>query len=142
MSRKFIRYKSKYKHQLVEKYQVVIPITPGDDIDTEFISLDTAGNLTVKNKYAWDGPSGPVRDTPENMRASLVHDSLYQLMRMEELSAKTQRKSADKLFKKMCIKDGVSSRRASIWYKGLRIFGKPFAQPENKRKIHRAPRGS
>ena len=142
MSRRFIRYKSKYKYQLVEKYEMRIPITPRNDMVTEYINLDTAGNLTVKRSYAWDGPSGPVKDTPKNMRASLVHDALYQLMRMEKLSARKDRKTADQLFKDMCKKDGVSSRRASIYYWGLRKFGKPAASPENKRKVHRAPRGS
>jgi hypothetical protein len=142
MSRKFIRYKSKYKYQLVEKYEVIIPIVQPDDIKTKFINLDPAGNLTVKNSYAWDGPSGPVIDTHENMRASLVHDALYQLMRMEKLSARTHRKTADKLFRDMCKKDGVSNFRASVYYKALRKFGKPSASPENKKEIYRAPRGS
>ena len=140
MSRRFIRYKSKYKYQLVEKYEMRIPITPRNDMITEYINLDTGGNLTVKRSYAWDGPSGPVKDTPKNMRASLVHDALYQLMRMEKLSARKHRKMADQLFKDMCKKDGVSKRRASIYYRGLRRFGKPAASPENKRRVQRAPR--
>lgn len=140
MSRRFIRYKSKYKYQLVEKYEMRIPITPRDDKVTEYINLDTKGNLTVKRSYAWDGPSGPVKDTPKNMRASLVHDALYQLMRMEKLSARTHRKTADQLFRDMCKQDGVSKRRASIYYWGLRKFAKPATSPENKRRVHRAPR--
>ena len=48
MSRRFIRYKSKYKYQIVEKYEMRISITPREDIVTTYINLDTAGNLTVK----------------------------------------------------------------------------------------------
>ena len=138
----FIRYRSKYKHQLESEYKIKISIQPRTEITTDFIDLDTVGNLLVKETYAWDGPSGPVKDTPKNLRASLVHDALYQLMRHEELNARTHRKAADEEFKRICKDDGVSSRRASIWFKALRKFGKPAASPENKKKVHRAPRGA
>jgi hypothetical protein len=137
MTRGYIRYRSEYKHQLASAYQVAIPIEA--DIDTEYIQLDEAGELTVKNGYAWDGPSGPVVDTSENMRASLIHDALYQLMRVGKLSSRSHRKTADELFRDMCKEDGVSSFTANIYYEALRKFGKPSASPENKRKIHRAP---
>ena len=74
------------------------------------------------------------------MRASLVHDALYQLMRNKELNARTHRKTADGLFRDICKDDGVSSFRADVYYRALRKFGKPAASPENKKKIHRAPR--
>ncbi|MHC4954293.1 MAG: DUF1353 domain-containing protein [Planctomycetota bacterium] len=134
-----IRYRSDYKYQLANPYKVDISIMPATTIDTDFIGLNTAGKLTVKKGYAWDGPSGPVIDTPENLRASLVHDALYQLMRNDELKTRTHRKAADLEFKRICIEDGVSRRRASLWYRGLRLGGKPAASPQNKKKIHRAP---
>lgn len=137
----YIKYRAEYKYQLADAYKQKISIKPKHNIDTEFISLDTEGNLLVKNGYAWDGPSGPVIDTEENMRASLVHDALYQLMRHKELSSRTHRKAADQLFKDMCKKDGVSNLQASVYYKALRKFGKPAASPQNKKKICRATRG-
>ncbi len=73
----FIRYRSDYKYQLAEGYQVQTLLRPKAAIKTDFIDLDITGVLLVKAAYAWDGPSGPVKDTPENMRASLVHDALY-----------------------------------------------------------------
>ena len=136
----YIRYRSEYKYQLAESYAIKIPIRPKDDIETDFINLDTDRNLQIKNGYAWDGPSGPVIDTDENMRASLVHDALYQLMRNKELSTRTHRKAADQLFKDICKDDGVSNFRASIYYKALRKFGKPAASPQNKKIVHRAPK--
>jgi hypothetical protein len=135
----YIRYRSDYKYQLAEGYAIKITIKPKSDIKTEFIDLDTEGNLTVKKGYAWDGPSGPVKDTEENMRASLVHDALYQLMRNNELSVRTNRKAADQEFKDICKADGVSSLRASAYYKALRKFGKPAASSRHKKKIIRAP---
>jgi hypothetical protein len=140
MTRGYIRYRSEYKHQLASAYRVAVPIFPAEDIVTDFIELDTWGELTVRNAYAWDGPSGPVIDTPQNMRASLVHDALYQLMRLGELSARSHRKAADKVFRSLCKEDGVSNWTANVYYKVLRRFGKPSASPENKKKIHRAPK--
>ena len=139
---RYIRYRSDYKYQLAESYKTKISILPGSDITSEFIDLDTQGTLVVKQGYAWDGPSGPVKDTKKNMRASLVHDALYQLMRNQHLSTRTHRKAADLEFKRMCKEDGVSNFTASVYYKGLRKFGKPAASPEKKKVIRRAPRGS
>jgi hypothetical protein len=58
--------------------------------------------LTVEKGYAWDGPSGPVIDAKENIRASLDHDALYQLMRNEELNTRTHRKTSNQLFRDVC----------------------------------------
>ncbi|MDX8385364.1 MAG: DUF1353 domain-containing protein [Gallionella sp.] len=135
----YIRYRSDYKYQLANSYKINIPIKPHTDIEIKFIALDTNGNLLIKKDYAWDGPSGPVIDTEENMRASLVHDALYQLMRYNKLISRTHRKTADQLFKDICKADGVSNFWASAYYKALRKFGKPAASPQNKKKIHRAP---
>ena len=136
----YIRYRADYKYQLANDYSISISIKPKSNIDTDFISLDVHGNLLAKKGYAWDGPSGPVIDTDENMRASLVHDALYQLMRNEYLVTRTHRKAADQLCKDICKEDGVSNLRASIYYKALRKFGKPAASPQNKKIIHRAPK--
>ncbi len=136
----YIRYKCDYKYQLAEGYNIRISIQPKTDIKTDFIELDTKGNLLVKKGYAWDGPSGPVIDTEENMRASLVHDALYQLMRQKDLSSRTYRKAADQIFKDICKADGVSAFRASAYYKALRRFGKPAASPQNKKVVFNAPK--
>lgn len=135
----YIRYRADYKYQLANDYDMQISIKPKSTIDTDFIRLDIHGNLLVKKGYAWDGPSGPVIDTDENIRASLVHDALYQLMRNKHLVTRTHRKAADQLFKDICKDDGVSNLRASAYYKALRKYGKPAASPQNKKRIHRAP---
>jgi hypothetical protein len=140
-TRGFIRYRSDYKYQLAEDYRVQVLIRPKAAIKTNYIDLDITGLLLIKQAYAWDGPSGPVKDTPENMRASLVHDALYQLMRNNHLNVRTQRKTADVQFSIICKEDGVSGRTANLWYRGLRRFGKPATSPQNKKKISRAPKG-
>ena len=140
MTTGYIRYRSEYKYQLASDYRIKISIRPSDDIVTDFIELTAGGALRLVSGYAWDGPSGTVVDTKENMRASLVHDALYQLMRNGELNTRTYRKPADKIFREICKEDGVSSFRANVFYKALRRYGKPAASPENKKKIHRAPK--
>jgi len=139
MTEGYILYKSDYKYQLVEDYKINISIKPDFDIKTEFIDLDTDGNLLIRKAYAWDGPSGPVIDTDENLRGALVHDALYQLMRMGLLNLEIYRKPADLEFRNICRADGVSAVRAFIWYRGLRRFGKFAADPKNKKVILRAP---
>ncbi|MCH8807455.1 MAG: DUF1353 domain-containing protein [Planctomycetes bacterium] len=139
MAAKKISYRSGYKYQLATAYPIKINIKPKKDIDTEFIKLKKPGDLTVARGYAWDGPSGPVVDTRQNLRASLVHDALYQLMRHNELSVKTHKDKADKLFKKMCIEDGISKVTAQIYYLGLKLGGKPATDPQNKKKTKKAP---
>ena len=139
MTAKRIAYRSGYKYQLARTYTIGINIRPRKAIVTKFIELSETGKLTVIDSYAWDGPSGPVIDTKENMRASLVHDALYQLMRYKKLTAKAHKVKADKLFKKMCIEDGVPKMTAHIYYLGLRLGGRPATDPKNKKKIHKAP---
>jgi hypothetical protein len=139
-TRGYIRYKSDYKYQLASSYEIQVSIRPKADIETAFIDLDKNGKLSVKQGYAWDGPSGPVKDTAKNMRASLVHDALYQLMRTKKLNTRTHRKAADRAFRDICKEDGASNFRASVYYKALRKFGRPAASPENKKKTARAPK--
>jgi hypothetical protein len=139
MATKRISYRSGYKYQLATAYVIGINIKPRADIDTEFVKLTTSAELTMARGYAWDGPSGPVIDQKENMRASLVHDALYQLMRNRKLSISMHKEKADRLFKKMCIEDGVSRSTAHIYYLGLKLGGRPFADPKNKKKTHQAP---
>ncbi len=142
MSKPFIEFRSGYKYQLASNYLIKINIKPNKEVDDKFIKLDKSGNLTVVAGYAWDGPSGPVVDTKENMRASLVHDALYQLMRHRRLTAKEHKDKADKLFKKICIEDGVLPATAHIYYIGLKMGGKPSTDPKNKKKVHIAPSGN
>lgn len=73
------------------------------------------------------------------MRASLIHDALYQLMRYKILTAKDHKDKADKIFKKICIEDGVSRAIAHTYYLGLKVGGKPATDPKNKKKIHQVP---
>lgn len=134
----YILYRSGYKYQLAEDCILKVDIFPETSIETEFIALSLDGWLTVRSGYAWDGPSGPVVDTSSNMRASLIHDALYQLLRHQYLPAKYKSK-ADKLFRQLCLLDGVDPLKADIYYFGLKLGGKPATEPRNKKPILKAP---
>lgn len=116
-----------YKYQLVEPYQLKIGIT-GYTIDTPYLKLDHEGNFVISRGYAWDGPSGPTIDTPDFMRGSLLHDALYQLIRMRALPY-DYKEYADLLLKKVCLEDGMSNFRAGYVYLAVKWFGGWSAKP-------------
>ena len=121
-----------YKYQLMQDYPIRIEIKVEENIETDFIVLATDGQLTAKNRYAWDGPSGPTIDTKSFMRGSLVHDVLYQLMREKHLDYKEHRKYADDLLRKICRKDGMSRLRAWYVWKAVRKFSEKSARPSSR----------
>lgn len=137
---RFIEYKEGYKYQLHETYRVEIGIQPDRDVLTPFIDLNTAGELSIKKSYAWDGPSGPTIDSLNFMRGSLVHDALYQLMREKELDKDVHRETADRILQSMCREDGMTQLRAWWVYKSVRRFGDPAADPANKKPVITAPK--
>ncbi len=134
-----ISYKKGYKYQLTADYSTEINIRPNQPIDSGYISLTDSGRLTIKDGYAWDGPSGPSMDTLNFMRGSLVHDALYQLMRGGELDMDSHRDNADKLLRNICSEDGMSALRSWVVYTGVRYFGESFADPANKKRDFHTP---
>ena len=135
-----IQYKQGYKYQLFCEYVLQTEIMPTENIDTFFIRLSTSGKMTIKKGYAWDGASGIAIDTINFMRGSLVHDALYQLMRMDKLNRKQWRKTADDLLFSQCIEDGMSFVRAKLVYHSVRFFGGKFAMAESRKTVLTAPR--
>ena len=136
-----IAYREGYKYQLKTSYSIHIEIKPAVAVDTEYLSLTLGGLLTVKEGYAWDGPSGPTVDTLNFMRGSLVHDALYQLMRERFLNHDTCREPTDRLLQRICEEDGMSSIRAWWVYHGVRLGGGPAADPANDKPAVKAPKG-
>lgn len=136
----YIAYKSGYKYQLKKDYVIAIGILPDDPVNTDYLALTACGALTVKKGYAWDGPSGPVIDTLNFMRGSLVHDALYQLFREQLLDKNKHRQAADWLLHKICRDDGMSALRAGWVYLAVRLGGDPAADPVNERPVIHAPK--
>ena len=119
----------RYKYQLMDDYEIQIDIKPAEDIDFEYLSLSSEGLLSIKKHYAWDGPSGPTIDTKNFMRGSLVHDALYQLMRLGALDHNVHRKRADEILREICLEDGMWSFRAWYVYQAVHLFAATGAKP-------------
>lgn len=121
-----------YRYQLMYPYHVETPFRPRAEKRTPFVDLHRDGKLCIAVRYAWDGPSGPVLHTPTFMRASLIHDALYQLMRLGKLDYRANRKQADELLRIICIQDGMSAFRSWYVYLAVRIFGRAHARPSRE----------
>lgn len=78
--------------------------------------------LTLYKGYSWDGASGPTVDGKSNMRASLVHDGLYQAMR-EGLIPRELKPAADQELYDYCIEDGMIKLRAWLWHRAVKKLG-------------------
>lgn len=133
-----IAFKKGYKYQLENDFLIQTSVLPPQHIDTYYIQYQTNGDLLLAKGYAWDGPSG-APDVPSFMRASLVHDALYQLMRNDYLDPDAYRKPADKLMRRMCIQDGMNPLLAGVAYGFVRTFGEPHTRVASKKALMFAP---
>ena len=132
-----IKYKSGYKYQLVKTFDITTAII-WYDISTDYIILDDKGVLTILKGYAWDGPSGPTYDSKNSLRASLVHDSLYQCIRLGLLPSEI-RVYADIELDKILKEDGMWVVRRWYWLKGVRWFAGSAAILGNVKPVRTAP---
>lgn len=108
----------KWKYLLNTPYS--FPAKLGN-LETDYIKIDNC-QVTIKANYCWDGASGPCFDTRRILRGSLVHDSLYQLIREGHLERKL-RKYADSKFYIEMRDCGVGKIRAKYCYYAVRLFG-------------------
>lgn len=127
----YYRKLKSWKYELVRDFIVHTSITGycNHTISTRFIDLLPNGSLRIRAGYAWDGPSGPTFDTPSFMRGSLIHDALYQLIRLG-LLPKSARRMADTLLREVCLIDGMSRFRAWYVYQGVHLFAAHACEPK------------
>lgn len=135
---KTIHYRAGYKYQLAADYEDRVLVFPRAHVDTDYVVLSIAGDLIIRRGYAWDGPSGPTVDTANFMRGSLVHDALYQLIRLGHLDPRWKDR-ADVLLREMCLADGMSAARAWWVYHGVATFGGASVKACNEPPILTAP---
>ncbi len=107
-----------------------------------FVCFPVTGPLEIYEDYAWNG-ADVITDTDGNMFASLVHDALYQLMRVYYPENKQFiggilredfREKSDGLFRDFCIANGVWSWIAWLYYWALRWFGKRRSMKSSKKR--------
>ncbi len=127
-----------WKYQLVEPFMIQLGFSPLDNIRTGFIVLGEDKMLLLARHYAWDGASGPCPDTPNIMKGALVHDALYQLIRLG-LLGKNYRKQADMELKRICLESGMSQFWASVVYWACRLFAAKATQPQPQAPVYQIP---
>lgn len=72
-----------YRYVVAEVFRVAVPELAGIVFCRPGYPLQLAdGWLTICAGYAWDGVSGPARNTPATRKPGCVHDALYQLIRL------------------------------------------------------------
>ena len=132
---RYRKVKRHYKYELAGHVQ--LPVGMRDTLknvepyqEWPFVAI-YSGALIVQSKYAWDGPSGPTIDTENFMKASLVHDALYQLMREGSLD-RSYRKRADEILREVCLREGMSKFRAWYVYHAVRMFGGSKVKPSKR----------
>ena len=117
-------------------------------VGNDFISLNNEGLLTIREGYSWNGMT-KCPDSKNTMFPSLVHDALYQMMRIDfskdfndkRIDGRYRfRKEADKLLVRLCRQNGINRFIASIIYIFVRPGGKFYSKNTNfsytvKRKI-------
>lgn len=136
-----IWFKSGYKHKLD---QLLVTRCGSWLVDfgkeNDFVYARN-GILFQSAGYCWNGTNA-IRDTPKNIRASCVHDGLYQAIRALQLGKNSldYQDPADQLFARICIEAGLKPWIAwRIAYPALRAFGKKAARPKSEPKVHQAP---
>lgn len=140
MGQSRISYRKGYRYQLAAEYRLLVSISPKfpGNAQAEYLLLDREGMLTIRTGYAWDGASGPAVDTPTILRGSLVHDALYQLIRLG-LVEPAYRRLADTIFLEICREDGMSTIRRFWVFRAVRWFGGRSATPAAERPILQTP---
>ena len=115
--------RGKWKYELLRDLTVGIGLDGLIFITTPYFEYDVYKGLIIKKFYAWDGASGPAIDTDTVLRASLAHDAVCQAYDME-LIDDYARKSSDRMFRDICLEDGMYPFRAWYMYRSVRMWSK------------------
>jgi len=120
----------RYKYQsLIEvRYETGWALSESVTSSHGWVHLGAGGLLTIQRGYCWDGPSGPTFDTHNSLRASIIHDALYQLMR-ERLLSLGYRRPADRILRVVAIEDGMWGWRAKLWERTVNRYAESSALP-------------
>ena len=145
-----IYYYAGFKYRLSRPFTFMVGIY-GFEGGNEWLQITSDGWLEVRPGYAWDGASGPTKDTSSVMRAALVHDCLYQLIRLGVLP-ESSRPTADYLLRDIMdedspkgsgpigkLKESWNDVRGWFWWRSVRQFGGASILPKSERQELRAP---
>lgn len=118
-----------YKYELSRDFIIKLKFAPEKTILTKWVNFYDDGTMLIKDRFKWDGASGPTRDGKENQRSALVHDAGYYLLRKGVLTRNQYRKLFDELLDELCDFDGMNDLRSDLWYIGVRAAGESSSHP-------------
>lgn len=121
-----IHYRKGYKYSLWEPYRVQLTYLRGYAVEHRLFKLEPDGWLTIHEDYPWDGASGAI-DTDTIMRGSLVHDVLFEMLRLGLLPHDPCFNLANMELHQICKEDGMWSLRASYVFGAVSKFGSAYA---------------
>ena len=126
LQRSDLYYRKGYKYQLEKRFQTPTTFRFPEKIQTDWVTIETNGDMTIERGYAWNGASGPTIDTPSTMAASLIHDALYQLISLGHLSLEC-REDADFTLRRIMIEDKAWRLRANYFFVAVDLAGQRAA---------------
>ena len=135
---KSLQFSRGYKYWVRADYHIKLNIIPYAPIDLPFIKMDMEGYTTICLGYAWNGASGPTWDTLNSMIGSLVHDVIYQLIRLGLIDS-YYKEYGDQVLHDLCTDDGMYTWRADYWRWAVLNFGMGSTRPSAEPKIEVAP---
>ena len=129
---KIWRYKLKKDFCIDYQKEFGLALTLRSNLSEPHFTLSDT-QLCAKEGYAWDGASGPVVQTKNSVRATLVHDIMCQAMASNRsIRTRKNRRTADRIFLRILKADGMSWPRRQIWYRAVRMFGGKRTKAENR----------
>jgi hypothetical protein len=132
-----VRYREGYDLQLESPVQARTAIL-GHQGGNLFVGIAPDGVLTMAAGYAWDGPTGVPIKLRSMVRAALLHDAGYQLLRDGVLPPE-RRLAVDLLFRDTMRADGAWPVTAWAAFTAVRVLGGRFADPSSRKPILEAP---
>jgi len=117
----------KYKYKLAENESIQTRIN-NMSFEHALFELHKSGELVIFKNYLWDGVSGPAIDTKSTMFGGLIHDALYQAIRLELLPDHFKN-HIDVLFYNILKEQGMWSFRAWYYLKMVTMFGRNSCIP-------------
>ena len=135
---KCLYFSEGYKYWVRQDFHIKLDIIPDEYINLQFVTMDLDGDTVIRQGYAWNGASGPTWDTLNSMIGSLVHDVIYQLIRLGLIN-RSYKEYADTVLHDLCTEDGMYSWRADYWRWAVLNFGDGSCLPSAEPKILVAP---
>jgi len=128
-----VKYKHGFRFYLAEDFSLKIDDLPDENVLPLYKIAMSKGMLTISKGYMWDrGFRGK-----EFIRGTLVHEALYQLIRLGYLPYEWRKKS-NEIYYSLLVDDGAPKLFAWLLKKCADLFGN-VASNGKSRKVLFAP---